>query len=413
MLAKGIPELFYGEEIPQEALRRKAEKKYQESLRKQQIAKKSNNDSGISRRGFLKVGALVAGAALTGYGLEKVASSIGKKIEEENIQKKVEAGIDARIESISNKEELTQEELEEFEFGEIKLNAEDREMMQNILRPDINKKFEVNLELAGVITKYWINKYQTSEKNGMLKAKEEMDKLKPLLFERFRRHGVPEEFMYLAIPESGWKKVKSRAGAEGYYQFMPATAKLYKLKNPNDPLESAEACAKLLKDLYVKTQDWDLALAGYNGGFIWDYLKKCFRENSKPNYPGFLQEIENAINIERKNILENGYVSHKIKKRKNGVVESLWFLSQKYGVSLEDIRRANPSKAGVPLEKTIFVGKNIYIPLSLKSRQAKFREKVSGFIENIQYPPKFNAVIEALEIRPAQYVSRDNILAQR
>jgi len=411
----GPEKLFFGEESPQDALRRKAEKKYQESLRNQNLSKRerrSNEDEvKVSRRDFLKLSALGIGAFATGYKVGEKAREIAEKagwVDKEKDVDEKEQTIEAKNEIVSEEIDLTEEELKEFEFGEITLEDEDLEMMKNVLSPDIKKKFEINLEVAGVITKYWIHAYQNKERPGLERARNEMQEIDSILRSQFSRYGVPEEFRYLAIPESGWKKVKSKAGAEGYYQFMPKTAKMYGLRDPYNPLESAAACARLLKDLHDETGDWDLALAGYNGGFIWDYIKKCRREKSHLNYPGFLKMIEQQINSERMDILNSKVFFHSIRKRKNGSVESLWYLAQKYHVSVEEIKRINPS-SGAPLEKSIYVGKKINIPSNEKNRQIRYNEKIAGFMENIQYPPKFNAVIEALEIRPAQYVSRERI----
>jgi len=385
---------------PRENLQEETEKKYLDRGKK---------ELGMTRRNFLK-GALATSAILAGGGAVKKAIEMSKKEAKEaspSINSGQEENIsEEKIEINPEEAELTETELEEIKFGEIEIEDEDREMMENIFQPDINKKFEVNLDVTGAITKYWIHKYQTVEKRGLLKAKKEMDKISILLGEQFKKNGVPEEMMYLAIPESGWKKSKSKKGARGYYQFMPKTAKMYGLKNPNDPIESGGACARLLKDLYDKSGDWDLALAGYNGGFFWKYIIKCKKNNADPNYSDFLKMIENKVNSERKEILEAKGFTHTIEKRKgNSIVESLWYLSKKFNVSIEEIEKANSE--GASLSKKIFEGKKIKIPYNKEYKQIEYREKVSGLIENIQYPPKFNAVLEALEISLAKYVSRE------
>jgi hypothetical protein len=58
----------------------------------------------------------------------------------------------------------------------------------------------------------------------------------------------------------------SRAGAQGYFQFMPDTAKQYKVK-VNDLNSEADGAARLLRDL-LKSSNGDLqtALAAYNWG---------------------------------------------------------------------------------------------------------------------------------------------------
>jgi soluble lytic murein transglycosylase-like protein len=69
------------------------------------------------------------------------------------------------------------------------------------------------------------------------------------------------------MAESGGRPGQtSSAGAQGYFQFMPDTAKQYKVK-VNDLNSEADGAARLLRDL-LKSSNGDLqtALAGYNWG---------------------------------------------------------------------------------------------------------------------------------------------------
>lgn len=63
------------------------------------------------------------------------------------------------------------------------------------------------------------------------------------------------------------KHMKSSAGAEGHFQFMPATAKQYGLDNPYDFDQSADAAARYYRDL-LKRYNGDVgkAAAAYNWG---------------------------------------------------------------------------------------------------------------------------------------------------
>ena len=64
----------------------------------------------------------------------------------------------------------------------------------------------------------------------------------------------------------------SRAGAKGMWQFMYSTAKMYGLNIDSfvderlDPVKSADAAARYLKDAYKIFGDWNLAIASYNCG---------------------------------------------------------------------------------------------------------------------------------------------------
>lgn len=95
----------------------------------------------------------------------------------------------------------------------------------------------------------------------------------PIFEEYLKKHNMPDELKYLSIVESGLNPTaKSRVGAAGLWQFMPATGKIYNLHQDFylderlDPYEATEAACKYLKQLYNMFDDWQLALASYNCG---------------------------------------------------------------------------------------------------------------------------------------------------
>ena len=95
----------------------------------------------------------------------------------------------------------------------------------------------------------------------------------PIFEEIFNRYDLPEELKAMAIIESSLNPTAvSRAGAKGMWQFMYSTAKLYGLTINSfvderlDPVASAEAAARYLKDSYMIFGDWNLAIASYNCG---------------------------------------------------------------------------------------------------------------------------------------------------
>lgn len=58
---------------------------------------------------------------------------------------------------------------------------------------------------------------------------------------------------------------RSRAGAIGIAQFMPATAVELKI-DPTNPFASIDAAGKYMRQLYARFGDWRQALAAYNWG---------------------------------------------------------------------------------------------------------------------------------------------------
>lgn len=229
-------------------------------------------------------------------------------------------------------------------------------------------------------------------------AYNKMQKYVPELEKIFKEEGVPEKYLYLAIPESYWEfgeKSTSRKGARGPYQFTRGTARMYGLKindkidERDDPLKSGRACAECLKDLYDRTRDWNLALSGYNGSFIWRYLKKI-RKNEKPDYGDYLKYLASKAERIKDRIGRNSTVKHKVKEG-----ETLYGIAINNKTSVDKLKEMNK---GYIEGDIIKIGQSLNVPgKNMKQLALDFKEKTSGIRENIDYAPKVNAVIELIE----------------
>lgn len=92
--------------------------------------------------------------------------------------------------------------------------------------------------------------------------------IEPILAEE----GVPDDFKYLALIESGLTNVVSPAGATGYWQIRKETGKELGLEI-NDEVDeryhvekSTRAACKYLKQAHAKFGNWTMAAASYNIG---------------------------------------------------------------------------------------------------------------------------------------------------
>ena len=115
------------------------------------------------------------------------------------------------------------------------------------------------------------------------------DKYLPQIAEILKSYGIPEDFKYIPLVESGLDpKITSHKGAGGYWQFMPATARLYGLKvtetvdERKDFVKSTHAAARYLKSLHNEFGDWTLVAAAYNVGG--GSLKSTMRRQKENDY---------------------------------------------------------------------------------------------------------------------------------
>ena len=94
----------------------------------------------------------------------------------------------------------------------------------------------------------------------------------PVIESILEEEGVPEDFKYLAVIESGLSQVVSPAGASGFWQFMKRTAPEFGLEVSStvderyDVEKATRAACAYLKEAHEKFGSWVLAAASYNMG---------------------------------------------------------------------------------------------------------------------------------------------------
>lgn len=126
--------------------------------------------------------------------------------------------------------------------------------------PDVRERMDREL----LVNTYW-------QSNGLLMFKR-ANKYFPVIEPILEKYGVPDDFKYLAVIESGLLNAVSPAGARGIWQIMPATAREYGLE-VNDNVDeryhlvkSTEAACKYLLASKERFGSWTLAAAAYNAG---------------------------------------------------------------------------------------------------------------------------------------------------
>jgi len=126
--------------------------------------------------------------------------------------------------------------------------------------PDIRERFDREL----LVNTYW-------QSNALLLFKR-ANKYFPIIEPLLREHGLPDDFKYLAVAESGLEYTSSPAGASGIWHFMKATGIEYGLEI-NDYVDERyhlEKATKVAAEYLKKSKDrlgtWTMAAASYNAG---------------------------------------------------------------------------------------------------------------------------------------------------
>lgn len=166
---------------------------------------------------------------------------------------------------------------------------------------DVQEKLDREL----LVNTYW-------QSNGILLHKK-ANRFFPIIEPILVKNGIPTDFKYLALIESGLENVVSPAGATGFWQIMEATGKEYGLEinymvDERYNLEkSTEVACEYLKDAKKKLGTWTLAAGAYNMGM--NGIRKQLKRQKANNYYDLLLNSETGRYVYRilavKEILEH------------------------------------------------------------------------------------------------------------
>lgn len=185
-----------------------------------------------------------------------------------------------------------------------------------------------------------------------------------LVQQELTESGVPADFFYLAMAESRLDNfARSPAGAVGMWQFMPTTAKEYKLEvskhvdERRDPVIATQAAARYLNKAHEKFGNWTAVAASYNRGM--SGLQRAMEAQQIESYYDLYLNAETYRYVFRvlafKVILENpeayGYHIGKSDKYKpwkftevqiTKSIPDLAAYAKNKGITYDELRRMNP-----------------------------------------------------------------------
>ena len=140
---------------------------------------------------------------------------------------------------------------EDLNFAGEVVPQQDPEVMERV-----DREFLVNT--------YW-------QSNALLLMKR-ANKYFPIIEPILAKNGVPDDFKYLAVAESGLQNVVSPAGATGFWQILKTTGREYGLE-VNDNVDeryhvekSTQVACDYLKKWKERFGTWTLTAAAYNAG---------------------------------------------------------------------------------------------------------------------------------------------------
>lgn len=176
---------------------------------------------------------------------------------------------------------------------------------------------KINGKMERILASFSYESLQTNRLHR--KAEEWFPIIEPIL----AAYGIPNDFKYIPLVESGLKGGTSPKGASGYWQFMPGTARSYGLKvdgkidERQNLRKSTIAASKYIKELYGIFNSWTLVAAAYNVGD--GHMRNQINKQNQDNYfklklnretGGYVYKLISMKEI-LENPMRNGYRSQK------------------------------------------------------------------------------------------------------
>lgn len=218
-------------------------------------------------------------------------------------------------------------------------------------RQDIAERFDRELH----VNTYW--------RSNTLLLMKRINRWFPMIERVFKNEGIPDDFKYLAIAETMLQNLESPAGAGGFWQLLPTTARELGLQVDDevderyDQIKATYAAAKYLKRAKKRFGSWTNVAASYNRGM--NGYQRALKKQKVNNFYDLKLNQETARYVFRilafKEIIENPekygfkikrkqyYPDVKTSKMKiDTSITNLVDFAQQNGITYKTLRLHNP-----------------------------------------------------------------------
>ncbi|WP_190809102.1 lytic transglycosylase domain-containing protein [Flagellimonas sp. S3867] len=189
---------------------------------------------------------------LAGIGLIVVVGSLIFAVQSKATDQPEKSGVIEKDKNVFNGYQISAIEIpQDLNFAGEQVPLDDPEILERV-----DREFLVNT--------YW-------QSNALLLMKR-ANKYFPIIEPILAKNGIPDDFKYLAVAESGLQNAVSPAGARGFWQIMKTTGREYGLEiNSNvDERYHVEKATQVACDYLKKWKErfgsWTLTAAAYNAG---------------------------------------------------------------------------------------------------------------------------------------------------
>lgn len=218
---------------------------------------------------------------------------------------------------------------------------------------DVDVYERIDREL--LVNTYW-------QSNGLLMFKR-THKFFPIIEPILAKNGIPDDFKYLALIESGLQNVTSPAGAKGFWQIMKGTGREYGLE-VNDNVDeryhlekATQVACDYLNASKKRFGSWTLAAAAYNTGN--KRISERLEQQQVSKYYDLLLNVETARYLPRilavKEIIENPkkygfsfdkedlYVAeNSVEVKVDTAITDITRFAKGFGMNYKEFKRHNP-----------------------------------------------------------------------